>query len=227
MVADQDGLEPYVNDEAETEEHPPPAPLAPAPTSVGEDRTAEDEVQDALDELMKKALPDAEFREQLRKATMKMRKKIGLVALDSADQWDSDILIEKALHYVRFQPQHLFDCPIEELHALEMVMSSAIAYVQNLQNEYGIRYDSAKVDYDRAINATAQHCPGKTQKERVAYALTNIKELKRLDRHVQMLKVYRDMLNGIPDAYEKIDMSMKKVIARRDYKIIEKGGNKW
>lgn len=186
--------------------------------------------EDSFQKLLKMVLPDDEFRNRCQKFMDRAKSSMGLRALEDSRTWDKNNLVEKTLHYMMFEPDYFFQCNIEEVHSMEASIAAAIAFVKHKQNIWTIQYDAAKIDFERTKKVVASQCSGKSVGEREANALVAFPDLKKMERKLILLKIFRDSCDGMPESFDKIDMSLKKILARREYKIYnkqEKGENQW
>ena len=143
--------------------------------------------------------------------------KLGLGALEDKDKYDPNNKVECILHYMRWEPSYLFDCPVRELHEFEMILASMLAFIQDKHNKWIIQTKLANKKLNRVKKLAGLHYGGKSVGEREAAAMNDNKELRDVEARVDIFGLYAQKCEGLVDAFESMDNSLKKTLDRRRF----------
>ena len=206
---------------------PPQPPLVPPAI-----HTPKDDHKEALDaedlksieRIVAAALGSEEERCRTRATIMNILKRVGALAAAKESDYDPGNLMETAIHYMRWQPDYLFECPIKTLHGYEMCLASHILYVKTLENYYNSFCDVAEKNQRRARKLAASCCPGKSVGEREAMAMDVSVALNRDQKTLDKNLMFKTQLEGFADVLTQMDNSLKKTIDRRRNETLHENG---
>ena len=186
----------------------------PEEVEIQTQEDAKDEVSQAK-QLFNEAIKDGSYRERAEQILATADKKLGIVALESPNNYEKGNLIEEILHYMRWNPGYLFDCDLEKLHEYEMALSAHIVFVKAKENHWGVMCDIAKRELSRAIKLAAVDINGKSVGEREALAIATYPQLKTMQKELDVFNLYREKCHGISDSLTQMDNSLKKTLQKR------------
>lgn len=162
---------------------------------------------------------EAAFSKDVRKKAEKIMnnldKKLGITPLTSPSEYDKDNMCERAIHHMRWNPQYIFDCNIEELYQMEMALTAHILYVKSRENHWRTMVDMAKRELRRAVKLAASRLDGKTVMEREAMAMNRFPTLKEMEEKLDVYDIYKSKCDGLTDVFTQMDNSLKKSMELR------------
>ena len=183
-----------------------------------EKQQEEQEEQDVdVEELLKTAIGDDTYRQKAANIMERVDKKLGVHILENPKAITWGNLLEEIIYYMRWSPDYLFNCPIEQLYKYEMVLASHITYVKARENHWETMVHIANRDLKRSIKLVASHCSGRSIGEREAKAVTTYTQLSDLEKKLDMYNIYKDKCKGITDTFIQMDNSLKKTLERRKF----------
>ncbi|MGQ4893418.1 MAG: hypothetical protein ACP6IQ_02195 [Candidatus Njordarchaeia archaeon] len=184
-----------------------------------ESSLSEEELQELRDNeavaLLNSFIKDQPYREKAKRYIELVDKSLGIKALEFPDNYDRNSVIERAIHYMRWEPHYLFDCPLHELHEYEMAIAAYVTFVKAKENQWRIMCKNAQRDLKRALKLAASYAPGKTVGEREAYAVNKYPTLKEIEKELDVYMLYMEKCQGIADAITQMDNSLKKTLETR------------
>ena len=199
------------------EEITPPKPEAK--------RNLADEDLKMIEKIVQQALGTEEERENVRNTVKTLLRKVGAMAVAYEDGYTPGNMLEEVLHYMRWKPGYLFECPVDKAHEYEMCLASHILYVKIRENYLNVICDIAEKNQRQARKLAAAYCPGKSVGEREAMAMEVSVALrtdqKQLDQHL----ILREQLHGLADLYVQMDNSLKKTLDRRRNDTLHESGH--
>jgi hypothetical protein len=180
-----------------------------------------------VNELLNIAIDDASYREKARELLSKVDRRLGIWVLEDPNHWTQGNLLEEIIHYMRWEPHWLFDCPINKLHEYEMVLAAHITFVKARENHWQSMVKIANRDLRRAKKLASNHCSGKSVGEREALAMTRFPKLGEIEKELDTYNMYREKCDGISETLVQMDNSLKKTLERRkfEYERNTKGNN--
>jgi len=149
------------------------------------------------------------------KAMNQAERQMKLHVIADPNDWDQNDLIEKVLHYMRFDPKHLFDMHIEELHQLEMALAAHISFVRSKENYWATMVDMVEREYNIKVNYHCSKMDSKqfpTAKERKAVVENTSEEIKTLKHNLDLYRAYTQITHKISDTLMQADNSLKKTL---------------
>ena len=187
-----------------------------AETVTAEEIVSKEEPED-VDALLTMAIEDNSYRDRARELMARVDAKLGVWVLESPDNWTQGNLLEEIIHYMRWCPDYLFDCPLEMLHKYEMVLASHITYVKSRENHWESMVKIANRDLKRGIKLASYYCKGKSVGEREALAMTKYSQLTDVEKELDMYNIYKDKCKDISNTFTQMDNSLKKTLERRKF----------
>lgn len=177
-----------------------------------------------INELVSNIIGDESEERKFKKALDELKKKIGLLPLESSNFKPTNKL-DFVIYTMRWNPEHFFECSIDELHAYEMVLCAHICWVKGRENRWMSAYKIEKQSFDRAVAQAAKFCSAKSISERQAEAISRNDTLQKRARTLEIYKLYADHCSDISTAFIQMDNSLKKMIDTRrlDYESFRKG----
>ena len=170
-----------------------------------------------VDAILALAIDDNSYRDRARRVMERVDKKLGVRVLEKFENFEQGNLLEEIIHYMRWNPDFLFDCPLETLHKYEMVLAAHITYVKARENHWESMVKIANRDLKRGTNLAASYCVGKSLKEREARAMTQYTRLGDVEKELDMYNIYKDKCHGISETLIQMDNSLKKTLERRKF----------
>jgi hypothetical protein len=185
-------------------------------SSITDEALTGDNVSD-FNKSLSMMIQDDGLKQKVEKGLAMVDSKLGLRALEDKDAWSPDNKVECILHYMRWEPSYLFDCSIRELHEYEMIMASMLAFIQDKHNKWIIQTKLANKKLNRVKKLAASHYSGKSVGEREAAAMQDNRELRVIESRIDIFGLYSQKCEGLVDAFESMDNSLKKTLDRRRF----------
>lgn len=167
-----------------------------------------------INELVESIIGNKDEARRFEKAMEDLRRKVGLIPLESSD-FTPKTMLEEVIYYMRWNPSFFTDCDIMSLHEYEMVLCSHIAYLMGRQNRWMSAYKIERQSFDRAVFQAAKFCSAKSIAERHAEAISRSEKLQERNRTLEIYKLYAEQCENISDAFIQMDNSLKKMIDTR------------
>ena len=177
-----------------------------------------------IDELVKSIIGNEEEARRLNNAMNDLRRKIGLLPLESPD-YKPQSLLEYVIYNMRWNQKTFTECSILQLHEYEMALCAHISFCKGRENRWMSAYKIEKQSFDRAVSQASRYCSGKTMTERNAEAIMRNETLQKRQRTLEIYKLYADQCENISETFIQMDNSLKKLIDTRklDYEYSKKG----
>jgi hypothetical protein len=170
-----------------------------------------------IKDLLKLVIEDNSYRQKAKNIMERVDRKLGVWTLEAPQNFAQGNLLEEIIHYMRWTPDFLFECPLEILHQYEMVLASHITYVKARENHWDSMVKIANRDLKRGRKLAASYCSGKSIGEREAIAMTKYTQLADIEKELDMYNIYKDKCSGISDTFTQMDNSLKKTLERRKF----------
>ena len=181
--------------------------------SISEEMT-KDEENKRIEEIVRNIIGDDNEAERLTIAMESLRKKVGLLPLESP-RFEPKTMIETVIYNMRWKPGVFSECDILTLHEYEMVLCSHIAFLMGRQNKWMSAYKIERQSFDRAVAQVARFSSARSVDERKAEAITRNETLRKRARTLEIYKLYAEQCDNISDAFIQMDNSLKKMIDTR------------
>jgi len=163
------------------------------------------------------AIEDSSYRKKARAIMDSVDRKLGVWVLEAPHNYNKENLLEEIIHYMRWDPDYLFDCPLNKLYKYEMVLASHITYVKARENHWEAMVKIANRDLKRGRKLAASYCTGKSLGEREAIAMTKYQTLSDVEKKLDIYNIYREKCSGISETLTQMDNSLKKTLERRKF----------
>ena len=167
-----------------------------------------------INEIVFQIIGDDNEANRLNKAMENLRKKVGLLPLESPD-FEPKTMLEEVIYNMRWNPRFFSDCDILTIHEYEMVLCAHITWVKGRENRWMSAYEIEKKSFDRAVSQAAKLCTGKTIEERKSEAIFRSKILSERARQLQIYKLYADQCANISVTFLQMDNCLKQMINTR------------
>jgi hypothetical protein len=167
------------------------------------------------DKALEKALEHSSCREIFKSFMMDAEEKLCLRPFEKNNVWDKDSPLERVIHYMRWNPEYLTDCGLEELHEYEMCLAAHVVFVQSKENHWRAMCDISKRDTQQKKKLAASKCKGNSVGEREALAMELFPSLKRAAHMHDVYKMYMEKCESMAEAFMQMDNSLKKLLATR------------
>jgi hypothetical protein len=167
-----------------------------------------------IEEIVRNIIGDDNEAKRLTIAMEDLRKKVGLLPLESP-KFEPKTMLEVVIYNMRWNPGFFSDCDILELHEYEMVLCSHIAFLMGRQNKWMSAYKIERQSFDRAVAQVARFSTARSADERKAEAITRNETLRQRARTLEVYKLYAEQCDNISDAFIQMDNSLKKMIDTR------------
>ena len=181
--------------------------------SISEEMT-KDEENKRIEEIVRNIIGDDSEAERLTIAMESLRKKVGLLPLESP-RFEPKTMLETVIYNMRGNPGFFSECDILTLHEYEMVLCSHIAFLMGRQNKWMSAYKIERQSFDRAVAQVARFSSARSVDERKAEAITRNETLRKRARTLEIYKLYAEQCDNISDAFIQMDNSLKKMIDTR------------
>ena len=181
--------------------------------SISEEMT-KDEENKRIEEIVRNIIGDDNEAERLTIAMESLRKKVGLLPLESP-RFEPKTMLETVIYNMRWNPGFFSECDILTLHEYEMVLCSHIAFLMGRQNKWMSAYKIERQSFDRAVAQVARFSSARYADERKAEAITRNETLRKRARTLEIYKLYAEQCDNISDAFIQMDNSLKKMIDTR------------
>ena len=181
--------------------------------SISEEMT-KDEENKRIEEIVRNIIGDDSEAERLTIAMESLRKKVGLLPLESP-RFEPKTMLETVIYNMRWNPGFFSECDILTLHEYEMVLCSHIAFLMGRQNKWMSAYKIERQSFDRAVAQVARFSSARSFDERKAEAITRNETLRKRARTLEIYKLYAEQCDNISDAFIQMDNSLKKMIDTR------------
>lgn len=181
--------------------------------SVSEEMT-KDEENKRIEEIVRNIIGDDNEAERLTIAMESLRKKVGLLPLESP-RFEPKTMLETVIYNMRWNPGFFSECDILTLHEYEMVLCSHIAFLMGRQNKWMSAYKIERQSFDRAVAQVARFSSARSADERKAEAIIRNETLRKRARTLEIYKLYAEQCDNISDAFIQMDNSLKKMIDTR------------
>ena len=181
--------------------------------SISEEMT-KDEENKRIEEIVRNIIGDDNEAERLTIAMESLRKKVGLLPLESP-RFEPKTMLETVIYNMRWNPGFFSECDILTLHEYEMVLCSHIAFLMGRQNKWMSAYKIERQSFDRAVAQVARFSSARSADERKAEAITRNETLRKRARTLEIYKLYAEQCDNISDAFTQMDNSLKKMIDTR------------
>ena len=181
--------------------------------SISEDMT-KDEENKRIEEIVRNIIGDDNEAERLTIAMESLRKKVGLLPLESP-RFEPKTMLETVIYNMRWNPGFFSECDILTLHEYEMVLCSHIAFLMGRQNKWMSAYKIERQSFDRAVAQVARFSSARSADERKAEAIIRNETLRKRARTLEIYKLYAEQCDNISDAFIQMDNSLKKMIDTR------------
>ena len=181
--------------------------------SISEEMT-KDEENKRIEEIVRNIIGDDNEAERLTIAMESLRKKVGLLPLESP-RFEPKTMLETVIYNMRWNPGFFSECDILTLHEYEMVLCSHIAFLMGRQNKWMSAYKIERQSFDRAVSQVARFSSARSADERKAEAITRNETLRKRARTLEIYKLYAEQCDNISDAFIQMDNSLKKMIDTR------------
>lgn len=173
-----------------------------------------DEENKKIEEIVRNIIGDDNEAKRLTIAMEDLRKKVGLLPLESP-KFEPKTMLEIVIYNMRWNPGFFSECDILELHEYEMVLCSHIAFLMGRQNKWMSAYKIERQSFDRAVAQVARFSTARSADERKAEAITRNETLRQRARTLEVYKLYAEQCDNISDAFIQMDNSLKKMIDTR------------
>ena len=160
---------------------------------------------------------DEERRNKIMAVMDKVNRSLGVTPLEAPDSYTPGDTLEEIIHYMRWEPAFLFDCPLEQLYQYEMALAAHITYVQAKENHWEVMVRIANRELERGKKLAAAHCEGKSVKEREALAMTRFPALGEVEKRLDLYNIYAMKCHNISSTLTQMDNSLKKTLERRRF----------
>lgn len=181
--------------------------------SISEEMT-KDEENKRIEEIVRNIIGDDNEAERLTIAMESLRKKVGLLPLESP-RFEPKTMLETVIYNMRWNPGFFSECDILTLHEYEMVLCSHIAFLMGRQNKWMSAYKIERQSFDRAVAQVARFSSARSADERKAEAIIRNETLRKRARTLEIYKLYAEQCDNISDAFIQMDNSLKKMIDTR------------
>jgi hypothetical protein len=181
--------------------------------SMSEEVVREEENK-KIEEIVRNIIGDDNEAKRLTVAMEDLRKKVGLLPLESP-KFEPKTMLEIVIYNMRWNPSFFSDCDILELHEYEMVLCSHIAFLMGRQNKWMSAYKIERQSFDRAVAQVARFSTARSADERKADAISRNETLRQRARTLEIYKLYAEQCDNISDAFIQMDNSLKKMIDTR------------
>ena len=179
--------------------------------SVEEKKQAEDV---KINEIVESIIGDKEEANKFNIAMEDLRRKVGLIPLESP-KFKPKTMLEEVIYNMRWNPALFLECDIMKLHEYEMVLCAHIVFCKSRENRWLSAYEIEKKSFERAVASVSQYCSAKSVDERKSEAICRNKKLRERSRQLQIYKLYAEQCANISDAFVQMDNSLKKLIDTR------------
>lgn len=173
-----------------------------------------DEENKKIEEIVRNIIGDDNEAKRLTIAMEDLRKKVGLLPLESP-KFEPKTMLEIVIYNMRWNPGFFSECDILELHEYEMVLCSHIAFLMGRQNKWMSAYKIERQSFDRAVAQVARFSTARSADERKAEAIIRNETLRQRARTLEIYKLYAEQCDNISDAFIQMDNSLKKMIDTR------------
>jgi hypothetical protein len=183
-----------------------------------EDTEQEDQFFTDLNAQIQEEVFDKDLQKEVDRLVEYVDRRFGLRALDKEESYEEGNLIEEIIHFMRWDPEFLFDCEIKKLHEYEMALAAHIAFVRARSNHWQVMCDMADRDLDRAVRLASNHFTHiSTLKERSATAMKKFPALRNKEKQIDVYRLYKQKCHGMVEVFVQMDNSLKKTLDRRKY----------
>jgi hypothetical protein len=173
-----------------------------------------DEENKKIEEIVRNIIGDDNEAKRLTIAMEDLRKKVGLLPLESP-KFEPKTMLEIVIYNMRWNPGFFSECDILELHEYEMVLCSHIAFLMGRQNKWMSAYKIERQSFDRAVAQVARFSTARSADERKAEAITRNETLRQRARTLEIYKLYAEQCDNISDAFIQMYNSLNKMIDTR------------
>lgn len=161
---------------------------------------------------------DEEAKAKADKMIAYVDKRFGLNALENESSYEEGNLIEEIIHYMRWDPEFLFDCQVKKLHEYEMALAAHIVFVNARSNHWQVMCDMADRDLQRAVRLASNRFKSvKTLTERKALAMETFPALRKKEKELDVYNIYKEKCKKMVDVLTQMDNSLKKTLDKRKH----------